>query len=98
MKIYTTIAMLTASFASVSLEFSLFMWYILFVAFILIYVFGIYSIFFAWIVLSKPGISESVRSIILKRHTASIILFIVSSLYISTFSIFVIFIKDDLDV
>jgi len=46
-----------------------------------LYLAGFYSIFLAWRVLSKPGISGSVRRLIMKRHTASIMLFVVCNMY-----------------
>ena len=43
---------------------------------------GIASIIFAYLRLSKPGISESARNLILKRHAASISIYILTNLNI----------------
>jgi hypothetical protein len=57
------------------------MFWLISIVYIAIYTTGIYSIFIANQMLSKPGISASVRKLIMKRHTAGIILFIVCNLY-----------------
>ena len=43
--------------------------------------------FQAYFMLSKPGISGSVRSLILKRHTAAILVFFICDLYVFAFAI-----------
>ena len=49
---------------------------------------GIFSIIYAYLKLSKPGISGSARSLVLKRHAAGIILYVLSNLYIALISIY----------
>ena len=56
--------------------------YALLFAYILMFVGGFGSIVFAYYRLSKPGISESARTLILKRHAISIIVFILTNLNI----------------
>jgi len=48
----------------------------------LILISAIYSTIFANVKLGKPGISEEVRSLVLKRHVAAIIIYTVFNLYI----------------
>ena len=55
--------------------------------YIFVYLIGLYSCYLAYKILSKPGISGSLRSLILKRHTAGIILFQVCNLYVLVFAI-----------
>jgi hypothetical protein len=57
--------------------------------FSLILVFAVYTTIFAFIKLGKPGISEEVRSLVLKRHVAAIILYTVCNLYIPATAIMV---------
>ena len=64
----------------VSPEIWSFIFFVVLYGFILI--FAIYSTIFAHIKLGKPGISEEVRSLVLKRHVAAIFIYIVCNLYI----------------
>lgn len=57
--------------------------------FSLIVVFAIYTTIFAFIKLGKPGISEEVRSLVLKRHVTAIILYTICNLYIPATAIMV---------
>ena len=43
---------------------------------------AVFSTIFANIKLGKPGISEEVRSLVLKRHVAAILIYTVCNLYI----------------
>jgi hypothetical protein len=45
------------------------------VFYVSLYVIGVYSVHLAYKVLSKPGISSQLRTLVLKRHTAGIIVF-----------------------
>lgn len=56
-------------------------WLMLFTYVVLVLA-GIASIIFAYKRLSKPGISESARNIVLKRHAASILIYIMTNLNI----------------
>lgn len=56
-------------------------WAVLFTYFVMV-VGGIASIIFAHSRLSKPGISESARNIVLKRHAASILIYVMTNLNI----------------
>ena len=49
---------------------------------------GIFSIIYAYLKLSKPGISGSARSLVLKRHAAGIILYVLSGFYVALVSIY----------
>jgi len=60
-------------------------------AYLLIICSGIYSIAFAYLRLSKPGISGSARSLVLKRHTLGIIIFCSTNLYITVGFVYSIF-------
>lgn len=64
-----------------------FMAKISFVAFLFLYATGIYSCYLAYKMLTKPGISACVRSLILKRHTAGISVFFICNLYVFAYSI-----------
>ena len=55
---------------------------------IVIYLFGFYSIIEAWRVLSRPGISGSARTLILRRHATGIFIFQVCNIYYLAFSIY----------
>jgi hypothetical protein len=56
-------------------------WLMLFTYFVMV-LWGIASIIFAYLRLSKPGISESARNLVLKRHAASISIYILTNLNI----------------
>ena len=56
-------------------------WLMLFTYFVMV-LGGIASIIFAYLRLSKPGISESARNLVLKRHAASISIYILTNLNI----------------
>lgn len=64
---------------------------VIFLAFILMFILGIYSIVLANDVLNKPGISGAARILILKRHAATISIFFVCNLYVFVFTIYDIF-------
>lgn len=49
---------------------------------------GIFSIIYAYLKLSKPGISGTARSLVLKRHAAGIILYVLCNLYVALISIY----------
>jgi hypothetical protein len=49
---------------------------------------GVFSIIYAYLKLSKPGISGSARSLVLKRHAAGIILYVLSGFYIALVSFY----------
>ncbi len=49
---------------------------------------GLYSIFEAYRVLSKPGISGAARTLILRRHATGILVFFVCNFYVYAFTIF----------
>ena len=66
--------------SKVSPEIWSFIFFLVLYGFILI--FAIYSTIFANIKLGKPGISEEVRSLVLKRHVAAILIYTVCNLYI----------------
>jgi hypothetical protein len=50
-------------------------------------IFGIFSVYLAFKVLNKPGISGSARTLILKRHVSSMTIFFICNLYIVMFAI-----------
>lgn len=52
---------------------------------------GIYSVFLANKVLSKPGISGAARNLILKRHVTTISIFFICNIYIFAYTFYDIF-------
>lgn len=62
-----------------------------FVSYIVMVVFGIYSLVVARKVLTKPGISAGARSLVLKRHAANITIFLVANLYVFMFTCYNVF-------
>lgn len=54
-------------------------------------IFAIYSSFYAYIKLGKPGISVEIRTLVLKRHIIAIILYLVGNLYIFATSVAVVY-------
>jgi preprotein translocase subunit SecY len=64
---------------------------VIFIAFIIMFFLGIYSIVLANEVLNKPGISGAARLLILKRHAATISIFFICNLYVFVFTIYDIF-------
>lgn len=59
---------------------------VIFCMFLMIYIIGFYSMFQAYFMLTKPGISGSVRNLILIRHTAGILVFFICDLYVFAFT------------
>jgi len=57
------------------------------ITFFIMVVFGIFSVYLAFKVLNKPGISGSARTLILKRHVSSMTIFFICNLYIVLFAI-----------
>ena len=64
---------------------------VIFIAFILMFILGLYSVVLANKVLNKPGISGAARLLILKRHAATISIFFICNLYVFVFTIYDIF-------
>lgn len=56
--------------------------------YIVMLVFGMTSIAYAWVVLSKPGISSGCRTLILKRHAAGITVFFITFFYVFVYSVY----------
>jgi hypothetical protein len=65
--------------------------YIIFIWFISMFTLGIYSVYLAHKVLSKPGISGAARNLILKRHVITISIFFICNIYIFAYTFYDIF-------
>lgn len=52
------------------------------------FILGLYSIYEAYRVLSKPGISGAARTLILRRHATGIIVFFVCNFYVYAFTVY----------
>jgi hypothetical protein len=62
-----------------------------FMVYILLVIFGIYSLVIAEKALTKPGISIGARKLILKRHASNISIFLIANLYVFVFSCYDVF-------
>lgn len=63
----------------------------IFVVYCLLIVSAVVSLVFAYNSLSKPGISQSARTLVLKRHAAGIIIFLLTNLYIIVLTVYLLF-------
>ena len=91
MTIYIFVSFFGASCLSTLLQFTNFSWWIILFIFFYALIGGVSSIIYAYCKLSKPGISSSIRSLILRRHTLGIVVFFISNLYVFFYGIFKVF-------
>ena len=91
MKIYILVSFIGATGLAFLLQFTNFSWWIILFIFFYTLFGGASSIIYAYCKLSKPGISSSIRSLILRRHTLGIIVFFVSNLYVFFYGILKVF-------
>jgi hypothetical protein len=91
MTIYIFVSFFGASCLSILLQFTNFSWWIILFIFFYALIGGVSSIIYAYCKLSKPGISSSIRSLILRRHTLGIVVFFISNLYVFFYGILKVF-------
>jgi hypothetical protein len=64
-------------------------WWAIFIAYWILFFFAIGSLIFAYKSLSKPGISQAARSLVLKRHAAGIAIFLITNLYVTALTFYI---------
>lgn len=66
-------------------------WWAILILYWALFIFAIGSLIFAYKSLSKPGISQAARSLVLKRHAAGIAIFLITNLYIMLLTYYILF-------
>ncbi len=99
MNMYVWISGVTSIFFSASMTRSIMIdfedgdsgFWLIFLLFWFLVFFAIGSLVFAYQSLSKPGISHSARTLVLKRHAAGITIFIITNSYMMVLVFYILF-------